>query len=56
LDGEQYNFMFFTENGGNLLIGAFNCPGLQKDDWAPVLPRILETLRGAEIIAAGDRV
>jgi hypothetical protein len=48
LDGDLYNFMFFAENGGNLLIGTFNCPGPQKDDWAPVLPHILETLRDAE--------
>jgi hypothetical protein len=52
LDGELYNFMFFMENEGNLLIGTFNCTGFQKDDWAPVLPQILETLRGAKNAAA----
>jgi hypothetical protein len=55
LDGDLYNFMFFTENAGNLLIGTFNCVAFQKDDWTPVLPQVLETLRGAEDIAAGGR-
>jgi hypothetical protein len=48
LDGELYNFMFFMEDNHNLLIGTFNCVGFQKKEWDPILPQMLETLRGKE--------
>ncbi|TCO68976.1 hypothetical protein [Marinisporobacter balticus] len=45
LDGDLYNFMFFMEIKGELLMGTFNSSVYQKKEWKPILKQMLMTIK-----------
>lgn len=45
LAGPVYNLMFLSALSGKLLLGAFNCPFGQWEDWKPVIEAMAETIK-----------
>lgn len=44
IDGEVYNFMFFMELRGQLLMGTFNSNVYNKKEWKPLVKQMLKTI------------
>lgn len=44
-DGNSYNFVFFTELEGKVLLCSLNCLEEEMEDWKPVAREIMETLK-----------
>ena len=45
LDDDSYNFMFFMELKGSLIIGGFSCPSRNKKEWKPIVHQMIDTIR-----------
>ncbi|WP_129599957.1 hypothetical protein [Anaerophilus nitritogenes] len=45
LDGDVYNFMFFMEIKGQLLMGTFNSNVYQKKEWRPIIKQMIMTIK-----------
>lgn len=44
IDQKIYNYLFFTDVDGKLLIGTFNCLEKDRVEWQPVADRIVNSL------------
>lgn len=45
LDQEIFNYLFFTDSNGKLLLGTFNCLEKDMETWQPLSERIVSSLK-----------
>lgn len=48
LSGAIYNLMFLTEVDSRLVLGSFNCPFDEWEDWKPVMLTMLQSMEAVE--------